>query len=515
MVKNLLCLPADSRPVSWNLPRIAGEMGGYSVQMPPVRWAGGRDVPCDINNVSKWLLSQLRKGVSAVFVSIDFLVFGGLVFSREPDTSFDNALKRLNILRRIKESYPQTPILAFQTIPRDAVTVRDAESFRLWKAMMEKGEYPKWFTEMRKRNLEVSDRLIEMAAEGVFHTLIFAKEDVSPVSPFLGELDMLRTKIKKKKLAKRVFIQTGTDEVLLLLLARYICEENGTAPRIYIHFSDSEFFQRIPQYENVPFRQTLRAQAAVIGARVVDKSQTCDFEIVPHFAGMKAEDIFLSQMRGKTRFSIDDAAVKRTIKTLKERLRSGAPVALLDCAFLNGADAALIKRLLAQKLFFRLFAYSGWNTFANRSGSLLAYSSILNTTLHRHTKPQPVLLRRRLQCLTEHLLHDCIYSSIVRGRMVKLADTAGNVLKSGESKNALLLEMRNETAKIMVSCAGNYMKPVWYAPPVFFSELDIENAYFPWGRIFEIDLRASQSLQKFRHSANQSTNQGVIIPGYS
>ncbi|MEW6201656.1 MAG: DUF4127 family protein [bacterium] len=498
MIKNLLCLPVDSRPVSRNLPRIAGEIGGYSVQIPPVRWAGGRDMPGDITNVNKWLLSRLRKGASAVFASIDFLAFGGLVFSREPDTSLDEALKRLNILRRIKESFPETPILAFQTIPRDAVTVRDVESLRLWKTMMEKGEYPKWFTVMRKRNLEVSNRLIEMAAEGIFHTLIFAKEDVAPSSPFLAELDILRKEIRKRGLEKRAFVQNGTDEILLLLLARYICKENGTAPQIYLHLSDDEFFQRIPPYENVPFRQTLRAQAAVIGARFADKQQQCDFEIVPHFSGTTPEDIFLSQIRGKNRFGTDKASLGRTMKILKERLRSGAPVALLDCAFLNGADASLIKRLLAQNLFFRLFAYSGWNTFANRSGSLLAYSSILNAALHSHIKPRPVLLRQQLQCLTEHLLHDCIYSSIVRGGMVKLADAAGNVSKSGESKNALLQEMRNETAKMMVSYAGNNVKPVWYAHPAFFSGLDIENAYFPWGRIFEADLRAKPIFKKIQ-----------------
>lgn len=487
----MLFIPVDSRPVSVALPRRIAGCGGAKLKMSPVSRLGGLDEPGDVKGIMRWLRTHFAGEAGALAVSIDSLLFGGLVFSRETGVELKHALKALDELARLKEKSPGVKVFAFQSVLRDAITVRDEVSMGRWKGMMGGKGYPVWFLELRKRNLGVSKRLIELAGEGVVDCLVLAKEDTSPDSPFLDEVETLRSEIEEKEISDRAFVTTGTDEAMLLLIARRICETRGAGTRFVFIGGGRNWRRRIPPYEHRPLSETLAEQVRLAGGEVVKEGDEDAIEVVVHFYG-ETQDIFLRQLDGRRSQPADGEAVEKTVSLVGERLERGARVALLDCAFANGGDAKLVRRLLEEKLFFKLFSYAGWNTHANRAGNLIAHSAITAAAASRSGARRQ--LRRHVHYMVERAVHDCVYSTVVRGRLTEFADAAGNVIDPAEAERALREQMVKETYRLFrPALEGPVDAPCGWGM-VSLQGVPVSRAGFPWGRLFEIDCVCEPAL---------------------
>ena len=90
-------------------------------------------------------------------------------------------------------------------------------------------------------------------------------------------------------------------------------------------------------------------------------------------------------------------------------IAAGKDVAILDVAFVNGADLAFVDRLLAEVPIARLAAYAGWNTAGNSLGSALAQGTV-RAMARRDTQP--------LGLLFIHLLDDYAFQGVVRTELL-------------------------------------------------------------------------------------------------
>lgn len=492
-MEQILFIPVDSRPVSVALPRRIADCGGVKLRMPPARRLGGLDAPADTKGITKWLRSRMGGGEGVLILSVDSLLFGGLVFSREPGVELDGALETIGELAGLKKRLPDVKIFAFQSVLRDAITVRDGDDMERWKEMMAGGRHPEWFLGLRKRNLSVARRLVELAGEGVVDCLVLAKEDTSPDGPFLHELEALRSDIETKGAAGRAFVTTGTDEAMLLLLARRICTERKAKPK-FLFAGEAGWKRRIPPYEHQPLWKTLNEQVRLVGGDVAEKGDSDAIEVVVHFHG-ETPDIFLRQLGGHRRAPTDEEAVKRTMKLIRERLWKGRRVALLDCAFANGGNPQLVKRLLEEKIFFGLFSYAGWNTHANRAGNLVAHAAVTAAATERKGGDTPQRkLKRHVRYMMERAVHDCVYSSVVRGRLVKFADAAGKCLYQAEAKKESREQMAKEAYRLFRPVFGGPVDGPCGWGMASFQGIPISDVGFPWGRLFEIDCRCEPEV---------------------
>ncbi|MEW5945666.1 MAG: DUF4127 family protein [bacterium] len=488
-----LLVPHDSRPVSLDLPRKIAAIGADVLRTPPLKWLGDRDRRGSAASVLRWLHGNA--GAGALFASLDFLLFGGLVFSREPSDPPFRPGEVVEKLRLIKELIPGLQIHAFKSVLRDSVTVRDAESLRLWKSMAEKGAHPQWFLDMRNRNHGFDLDLLTAAAAGVFDTLVFAKEDTAPGDPFRRETDELEERAREDALARRVFVTTGTDETALLLVARAAGGGNDAPPSFFIHPAGARL-ESAPAYENQPLAETIARQARICGCAVTGDAENASIEIIPHFGSRAPEDVFLLQLGGKRRFRTDPGAAENTLALVASRLAAGKRVALLDCAFINGGDAALAAQLLKRKMFFSLFSYAGWNTLANRSGCLIAHCAVLWRALQRAgaAKQRERVLKKHLAFMIERLAHDCAFSSAARGRLIQSADPAGNFDDTLQASRTLTEDLAAELKKFMEHASGAVLDSFLPSTRFVLNGAAVKRAWFPWNRAFEMDARIESDI---------------------
>ncbi len=484
MSNRIILIPLDSRPPNTRMPEQLAALGGFELILPPMELLGDLRRSADRPRLRKWLDKHLGRG--ALVVSADMLAYGGLVASRKPDTSPEEALMGLLPLREIKARFPEMKVYAFNVILRDAGTVTDAESFAKWQNEM-KGAAEKG-SPLRTRNFEINRKMIRWAGEGVFDFLILGKEDTAEGNPYGDEIKKLRAYAGKSG-GGRVSVQTGADELSMLLVARHIAGTISPESSVYIDAAGAPIGSIVPKYEPEPYGKTLELQIKSAGGRVVKKADGADAVIVPYIA-KKQEDWFLDQVNGTV--TTDPAPPAKLTAAVAKHVAAGRAVGFADALHANGSSPALVGALADEGLLFGLAAYAGWNTAANTSGTVIAQTIVAEVALRR--KPRgvfPMNLYRGtalLNLLLERVVNDCLYAAQVRGELAVATDSPMALPDPAKTEHDLRFKittkfrsflwrrLRDKRIKVFGETLQDY---------AFTESGVIRDAYFPWGRLFE------------------------------
>ncbi|HOO55381.1 MAG TPA: DUF4127 family protein [bacterium] len=480
MSDKILLIPLDSRPVNSELPRKLASIAGCKTARPPLSILGNLRKKADYGSVRKWLENNLAPDVSAVIVSIDMLAFGGLVHSRKPGITKNEALEKLFFLRKIKNEY-KCRLLAFNVILRDSITVADESSFGSWKEQMENRSSSA--SMLRDRNSGVNREMIKWAGEGVFDYLLIGKEDTARGNPNGHEYRELET-LAGKEGNGRVSVQAGADELAQLLAARHIVVKQGISPRISVDACDEEP-GIIPAYEPVEFRVTIRRQIESAGCLPAGPGNGGDAVIVPVLE-KNQRDLFLDQVEHKNQGIRKVGKVK--LEAINSNLKQGKSVGVVDKTQLNGSDRHLVDYLLKEGSFLKLCGYAGWNTTANSSGTVVAQLAV---NLAARTGMAP---RRSALVLLERLAEDYVYSCVVREKVNGLMDDRFSGCYSYGAGDFSGSEMKKEfDALARKYIVGSEISgPKKNGVNVLIDGCEIVKAFHPWKRLFEIktEIRA-------------------------
>jgi hypothetical protein len=488
MNNRIFLIPLDSRPPNTRMPEQLAALGGFDLTHPPLEILGDLRRPADRPRVRAWLENHIGRGGGALIVSVDMLAYGGLVPSRKADTSPEEALMGLLFLRDLRARHPNLKIYTFNVILRDAGTVSDDKSFERWKREM-KGASGESAAEspLRRRNYEINRAMIRWAGEGIFDYLILGKEDTAEGNPFGGEISKLKAEAKKSG-GGRVSVQTGADELAMLLVARHVSGTVSPAPSVFIDAAEAEL-AAVPRYEPGPFGETLESQIKSAGGKIVKKADRADVVIMPYIR-KKQSDLFLDQLNGRE--TPDPAPSGKWLSRVETHVAAGRAVGVADALHANGSSAALVEALVDRGLFFSLAAYAGWNTAANSAGTAAAQAIIAEVALRR--KPAgvfPMNLYRGsalMNLLLERLVNDCLYSFFVRGELARAAGSPMSLSNPRETEHDLKFKittkfrsflwrhLKNKRVKVFGESGQDY---------AFTESSVIRDAYFPWGRLFE------------------------------
>lgn len=350
-------LPLDTRPCNYGFPCDLGVIAGHAVIVPPREILGRYMEPGDFVCIREWLL-DVRRRVEAWVVSIDMLCYGGIETSRDLRVSQDEALRRLEVLRELREVH------AFNVIMRSTITPHSEEMLPLWRALWEFHVYGKGevsvpvlneYREARRRNRAVNLHLLDRPlAERVFF-----QDDAGEQGPHVDEA---------RELARRgATIMAGADEAGMMLVMKLLGQ---TASFSLTVIGDP---QRVALYEDRSIGTTLRDHGQYLNCR---------------FDGGRSLTLVAPAANSCDRF-LDEPPPPRRY--------NGAPShgILVDCADANGADPALMAAIDP----FKLGAFAAWNTASNSIGTALC-----------HALAGPGDGR----FLKERLLDDWLYQSVVR-----------------------------------------------------------------------------------------------------
>lgn len=497
-MSRILLLPLDERPCNYRFPAML-TAGSDDIELfiPPKSILGAMKQPADIAAVTQWLRENFGSCDYAV-ISIDMLVYGGIVPSRLHHLTQEQCLSRLSVLAQLHTAYPHVKIFAFTLIMRAPSYNSSAEepdyyalygeklcrfgalrdkysrspSFAQDKAdclALENDLPPEIladFCNRRKINHAVNLSSVSLLNEGVLDFLVVPLDDCAPYGWAASEHGEILSAIHQNGLSRRAYSYCGADEVGCVLLARAVNHSRRTCPGIFLQYSSVCGPFVIPKYEDRPLGENLRWQIAAAGGRTVPSAESADMVLMvnsPTVGGEQMGDAGHDEDFCNT----FPACLPDFIHTLRAMLQC-KPVLLADIALANGADIKLMQALVQEDLLAKLASYSGWNTAANAAGTCIAHGIICAGSVEKG-----VLFT------THRILEDWLYMSCIRRRATAFVERQKITLSGSGEQDGLVTPYILHELKTMASQLS--------LPQC----VSIQNIALPWHRLFEIELQIS------------------------
>ena len=430
-------LPIDNRPVCYTLAKYIAQIDeSIEFFLPPRECLGDLTKTADIENLISWL-ENLPK-VDSLILSLDTLVYGGLIPSRRSTETLGELKERL---ARIKPLLRNKKVYAFSSVMRISNNNYNEEEKEYWSKFgkkifeysfsggVNKADIPDEILDdylaTRKRNFEVNKIYLAWQKEGLFDTLIFSKDDCAEKGFNVEEAKELEKLGGKTK--------TGADEIPLSLLARSIDKKI----KVFPEFLEPDCKNLISNYEDVSIEKSVLGQLELAGFEVSSPDDADIVLIVNNFRNKQGELVMgwaTEPFGGKL--------------VLPDK-----PFAVADVRFANGADNAFVEQLLEKIDLENFYGYAGWNTSANTLGSLLCAMKVKWQAKQYNSQAFAKLELVRF-------LDDWAYQANVRAQIEKPIDIR-NLMQPYETRLNNVLKL---------------------AP----SKLDYT---YPWKRKFEVEVR--------------------------
>lgn len=543
--EELLLVPLDSRPVCSTMVQKLGKLAGINVIVPPKELLDNYQEPAKSKKLWQWLQNKSANYNTSI-ISTDILLHGSLLQTRQHIASAqeqDDFFSELNKLQKnITASPPRQSnytdstdsdkhqLQLFSVIPRLLVSdevypdcwyqwhlmrysqlldmVQINGDYAMTKELMEyKGEIPadilskytSIFTQSQGFNERLLAHLLPKAknSKNIANTqvnatvatnaplFIIGQDDSSPFGlPHMTATKLARH-IEEHTWQTQAQLTNGADEIAALLLTRHFLQQSHWQPKLFLAYgSPKTEFKHMP-YMASSVGATLRNQAQLVGAQLVEEPNAADIILFVHCG---------------------DADAKPTAaeaEQLASYLKHDKHVALIDLSANFEAEEMLLPLLLEQNISVnRLAAYAGWNTFSNSSGTALAQSIIFAGRLRQLQAQQsatdnplliPALYADNLNFTIERMLEDYYYQKRIHPQLRPYLESFGTTPTDLEPEEKQQTEYRIQE-RLSLYATWLYWRSLSRTP--FYA--DTHKAYYltnltvgaklPWNRIFEVDL---------------------------
>jgi hypothetical protein len=381
-------IPLDDRPVTLQLPIMLGRIAGQPLIVPPRDAIGHYLRSGDPDAILRWLRSPQTDGASALVASTDMAAYGGLVASRLPGVSIDDAVARLTALAAFKSQHPAALVAVFGTIMRLAPTgvprldlaqdyyatgdtvdlIADyanlpdppgSDADRAMAARLRErigAATLDAYLAARARDRDVDEYALQFAAEGGVDRIVLGQDDAGATGLHLRDIEALEAFARRMFLHDRASIEPGADELGMALLAGVLARNVRWAPTVEVSYSRPDGASFHDPLEFAPVDVTIDQLIGVCGARRA-----------------RAEGDVRLYVRVPETSAADEG---RFEDALVADVAAGRSVAVADLSFLYGQPGPeqreLTETLIARHVAGKLDAFASWNTDANTVGTALA-----------------------------------------------------------------------------------------------------------------------------------------------
>lgn len=483
-------IPLDERPCNYLFPQmLAGTNKNIALEIPDIKLLGKKKQPADLKGLEEFLITK-TKDCDNLVISLDMLLYGGLIPSRIHQHPIDELEQRLQVLKEIKENNPQIKIYAFQCImrcpgydsseeepdyyasfgwrifrkkyladkkQRHKLEAEDLDDIVIPSAILEDYEG------RRTINCQLNLKTLGLLKAGIIDFLVIPQDDSAEYGYTAIDQKKVLAEIKRSNLQFKSMIYPGADEVAMSLLTRAYNNYYGQAPKIYPFYASVMGPTLVPKYEDRPMFESLKSHIRVTGAQLVNNPQEADLILAINSPGKIMQEAF-DQPKDISYASYRDLFT--FAEDIAQYICRGFKVALCDSAYSNGGDLELIAILDHFKLLDKLVAYAGWNTNCNTLGTVLALSQI--------TEDIPVLN------IIYRLLEDAFYQAKIRRVMVE-KDLVELGLDYYDFK-----DKKTEVASRISTYLLEAYEKTYLADLYPIARIDV---FLPWERMFEVGMK--------------------------
>ncbi len=482
----LLYLPLDERPCNYAFAAQIARETPVELLIPGKNLLGDKKKPADISGLEQFLLSN--GNADACVLSLDMLLYGGIIPSRLHQAPLETLLRRLQVLKTMKARNPRLRLYGFALImrcPRYSSSDEEPDYYetcgleifqtgqckhrmalglispeegeeRLRQISEKTGEHLADFERRRSVNLQVLKILLTEYYH-LFDGFVIPQDDSAPY----GYTTMDREALQAPGFPQ-VPMYPGADEVGMSLMCRAVCDLEGRHPRICCHFAHPDGPQVIPLYEDRPVGKTLPVQLQVAGCTIAEGEG--DIELYLNYPSCDPVEVWQEPTAGYLHRDLPAFC-----DAIKASVSSGRVTALADGAYCNGGDRECLQMLAERIDLMELSAYAGWNTSSNTLGTVICQAVFV--WLFGRSESQSLFLAQRLY-------EDVGYCGHVRRAVTEQLGPLGyNYFDAGQRDGAVAQMVQ---AKLEAFMETNF--------PEIARRYRIDRCQLPWKRMFEVDL---------------------------
>ena len=499
--KSILYIPIDNRPCNLKQTVEVAEKLGYEILTPPEEFLGTGAKPEQFGKPAElwqWL-NDNAAGANAAVISSDAMLYGSLVGSRQHDLTAEEILNRAEKFAEFKKNFPYLPIYIFSTIMRTPTALGSSAEPEYYKQygsaifnytlLKDKQETEKlsgkerkeitrlenlipqevsadWFAR-RNKNFNANKYFVDLMKSGTFEYLLIGCDDNAKFSQTHLESRHLQEYGKNLSVAQ-FQVMNGADELGILMLARAINKDLNEIPFVATEYNEGTGSETYPRFSGEKISHSIYGAIFAAGGLPIPATERADLVLAVN-TNFNGETLQVDSKKNK----ISQRRGTRTFMKLLNRLtEKNYPVGVVDIAFANGADNALMNQMKEKNLQFKIQAYGGWNTATNSSGFLIA-TGVLTKFMNEHDKNFLLLTR---------YFDDWAYQANIRTKI-----NNGLIWTVPGEGNLYNLDGRREgLEKISTDLISDFAKKNFKLP----ANTSLENIFvnFIWNRTFEADV---------------------------
>ena len=492
----IVMLPLDERPCNFDYPRMMPKTDCELI-LPPKEIMGKKKMPGDVKKIADWLTAQ-AEGADAMILSLDTLVYGGILPSRLHHSKKEELIARLELIHRLREANPRMKLYAFGLIMRCPTYSSDDEEpdyyerigaeIHLWgkythlemlgklsdadradfdrvKAIVGERELLD-YVERRKTNLSVLMRALEFVRDGEIDYFIVPQDDAAVYGFTSMDQMTVREFLKDNTLHKKTAMYPSADDTGLTLLARAVAELSGVRPKVYVHYASSKGGMTVPQFEDRIVSETVKYHILSINGIQVYSLSEADILLAVNIGSRMVDK---GDPGYVTAYDIE-RNLAEFVNFMAYALDMGKTVAVADVAWPNTADTELTRLMQREGLMLKVHAYAGWNTSSNTLGTVICQAVLRyfygDTPTHR-------------KFTAERMYEDIGYCAYARKLIWDYeVESMGYKYEDVKVQEGEVSARVQELLELYMS--ANY--------PELTDKYEIEKCYMPWRRMFEVGL---------------------------
>ncbi len=495
MMKKIVLLPLDERPCNYDFPYKLFQSDEIKIVRP--NQLGSKKSPADIEQIKTFLLKECENAYG-VILSVDMLLYGGLIPSRIHRVDEETLKKRLRTIRELKQKNPQLKVYAFQCIMRCPNYNGDEEEPDYYAAYGEKifkegvlkhkyhlamTEEKEWqqvrmeipsevlidYEKRREINRNLNMETIGYYKDGYIDALVFPQDDSAPYGYTAMDQMAIRRKIQKECLTDEILIYSGADEVALTLTSRMINNMKESSPKVYVKYATEAAKNMIPLYEGVRLSTTISYHILSAGCVQVETDDKADVILVITAPDDRMEEAW-TQPSISPNYNAE-RNMPEMFRYILRQMEAGKRIAIADNAYANGGELDLIHMLDKHQILMKVCAYAGWNTNGNTLGTTLAQAVY---DYHFGDTGQ------RRNFLVERFIEDAGYCGLVRSKVTDQITKMGLGYFDAGGEDGIVAEM---VKRELDAFTKEYLASIS-------DRVEITHVSMPWRRMFEVRVNA-------------------------
>ena len=500
-MKRILYLPLDDRPCNAEFPKRLFQHGPVEILTAPMNFMPKKRLPGNRDALADWLTANLSN-IDALVISLDLLVYGGLLPSRLHQEDLQSLRERLQVLSIVKQIAPACQIYAFQVVMRcpgynsmdgepsyfqeygkrihrtgvlkhrlELGVATPAEQSELRQILVPQ-ELLSDFENRRNINLAITIDVLHLLHSQIIDFLLIPQDDSSEIGYTSKDQERIRQAIEELRLQTKVYLYPGADEIGMQLIARAINLLTKKRFFVYLKYPSITSGMIIPNIEDRYLDTTVRYQILTAGGFVTNCLQEADAVL---FVNAPSDHMLSSLTRTKEGRGF---TAQRNLEEVFEFLvyakrEAKKAIWIADVAYGNGSTLEMIRYLQAKELLFDVDAYAGWNTASNSIGSTIAMGV---AKLHQFDV---------MPFLYERYLEDVAFGGYIR-----------QVLRDEilpQFKSTSVFDISRHQQEIETILKEKLEEFIQKEIPELSRRIQILSASLPWQRLYDVQLRLTLS----------------------